>query len=209
MTAVNVGDLRGGHRPADPAARAAPGHLPGLGRLRLHRSPDRLGPRETCPDRRSRQTDRRHEGVRGAAQAVGGRAHPELADALQVSVPGLRDAARYERGDDPVVDDHADEPPPGPATGTRPALNIPDASWTSHPRSASRLAFDRTPSTFAGVGSSPNTTAIPWPSPAPDPAGRPPAPRPSCPTDTGADGRDDRPHCRTRARGNRTTRRAS
>ncbi|MFI6650022.1 hypothetical protein ACIBI8_20715 [Streptomyces sp. NPDC050529] len=59
-----------------------------------------------------------------------------------------------------MVDDHADEPPPGPATGPRPALNIPDASCTSHPRSAKRLAFDRTPSTFAGVDPSPSTTEI-------------------------------------------------
>lgn len=45
-----------------------------------------------------------------------------------------------------------------PATGPRPTLNIPDASWMSHPRPARRLAFERTPSTFAGVGSNPSPT---------------------------------------------------
>lgn len=40
-------------------------------------------------------------------------------------------------------------------------------------------------------------------------AGWPPTPRPSCPTDTGAPDRDDRPRCRTRARGNHTTVQAS
>ena len=43
----------------------------------------------------------------------------------------------------------ADGAASGTATGRRPALNIPDASCTSHPRSARRLAFERTPSTSA------------------------------------------------------------
>lgn len=63
----------------------------------------------------------------------------------------LRDVADQQRGNDPVVDGHADEPTPGTATGRRPALNIPDVSCTSHPRSASRLAFERTRSTFADI----------------------------------------------------------
>ena len=75
----------------------------------------------------------------------------ELVDAFAPSGPGLRDADRDQRGDDPVLDDHADEPPTGAATSRRPALNAPDASWSNHPRSARRLAFDRTPSTFAAT----------------------------------------------------------
>lgn len=90
-------------------------------------------------------------GVRGAAQALGGRAHAELADAFEASVPGLRDPALDQRGDDPVVDDHADGPPPGAATARRPALNAPEVSWSNQPRSARRFAFERTPSTFAAT----------------------------------------------------------
>jgi transposase len=65
--------------------------------------------------------------------------------------PGLRDVAGQQRGDDPVVDGHADGAASGAGTGRRPALNIPDVSCTIHPRSASRMAFERTPSTFADV----------------------------------------------------------
>ncbi|MFF3314048.1 hypothetical protein ACFYV5_00850 [Streptomyces sp. NPDC003035] len=90
----------------------------------------------------------------------GGGAHVRMAGAFAPSGPRLRSPDRHQRGHDPAVGDHADEPPPGPATGLLTALNIPDVSWTSHPRSASRLAFDRTPSTFAGVGSSPSTNVI-------------------------------------------------
>ncbi|WP_242438975.1 transposase [Streptomyces sp. CB00455] len=55
------------------------------------------------------------------------------------------------------------------APGRRPALNIPDVSCTSHPRSARRLAFARTPSTFADVVPRPSSAVIslafvgPWP----------------------------------------------
>ncbi|MFF3645521.1 hypothetical protein [Streptomyces sp. NPDC002564] len=46
---------------------------------------------------------------------------------------------------DPVVDDDAHDPPPRrPAAG----VNRPDGSLTSQPRSTSRLALDRTPSTL-------------------------------------------------------------
>lgn len=43
----------------------------------------------------------------------------------------------------------------------RPALNAPDASGRSHPRSAGRRAFDRSPSTFAGVAPRTSSTAVP------------------------------------------------
>ncbi|WP_431306372.1 transposase [Streptomyces exfoliatus] len=99
-------------------------------------------------------------GGRGAAETLGGGAHVRVADAFAPPGPRLRNPARRQRGDDPVVDDHADGPPAGPATGRRPTLNIPDASWTNHPRSARRFAFDRTPSTFVGDVSSPSTTAM-------------------------------------------------
>jgi transposase len=46
------------------------------------------------------------------------------------------------------------------AAGRRPALKAPDASSRSHPRSARRRAFDRTPSTFADVAPRPGSTAI-------------------------------------------------
>jgi hypothetical protein len=77
-----------------------------------------------------------------------------------------------------VVDDHADGPQPGPtprpnhaagipaghaagpASDRCPSLNFPDAFCRAHPRSARRFTFDRTPSTFAGTGSGPRTTAI-------------------------------------------------
>ncbi|WP_051801687.1 hypothetical protein [Streptomyces sp. NRRL F-525] len=36
-------------------------------------------------------------------------------------VPGLRDPARHQRGDDPLVGGHADERASGTATGRRPA----------------------------------------------------------------------------------------
>ncbi|MFE7899435.1 IS5 family transposase [Streptomyces sp. NPDC057424] len=39
----------------------------------------------------------------GAVQALGGRAHVRVADELPPSGPGLRDPARHERGDGPVV----------------------------------------------------------------------------------------------------------
>ncbi|MFD0267832.1 IS5 family transposase [Streptomyces sp. NPDC127106] len=71
-----------------------------------------------------------------------------------------RNPARHQRGDDPVVDGHADEPASATATVRRPALNAPDTSRRSHPRSARRPAFDRSPSTFAGVASRPSSTAI-------------------------------------------------
>ncbi|WNF01879.1 hypothetical protein PS467_41625 [Streptomyces luomodiensis] len=59
-----------------------------------------------------------------------------------------------------MVDGHADGPAAsGTATGRRPALNAPDASRRSHPRSARRRAFDRSPSTFAGVAPRPSSTA--------------------------------------------------
>jgi hypothetical protein len=54
-----------------------------------------------------------------------------------------------------VGDEHGHEPPPHPA-GT---LNSPGRSSASQPRAASRLAFDRTPSTFAGTGSSQRAAA--------------------------------------------------
>ena len=159
VTAANIGDRE-----------AATGLLT---RLReLHRDiclvwadggytiPHRLGPRETRPGRGGRQTDRRSEGVRGAAEAVGGRADPGLVDALAAFVPGLRDATRDQRGDDPVVNDHADGSPPGEATSLRPALNAPDASWSNPPRSARRLPFGRTPSTFAAAASIPRAAAM-------------------------------------------------
>lgn len=59
-----------------------------------------------------------------------------------------------------MVDGHTDERASGTATGRRSAPNAPDASSRSHPRSARRLAFDRTPSTFAGVVPRPSSTAI-------------------------------------------------
>ncbi|WP_461712317.1 transposase [Streptomyces sp. DSM 41013] len=159
VTAANIGDRE-----------AATGLLTQL--RELHRDiclvwadggytiPHRLGPRETRPGRGSRQTDRRYEGVRGASEAVGGRADPGLVDALAALVPGLRDATRDQRGDDPVVDDHADGSPPGEATSLRPALNAPDASWSNQPRSARRFAFDRTPSIFAAAASIPSTATV-------------------------------------------------
>jgi transposase len=63
-------------------------------------------------------------------------------------------------GGDPVVDGHPDKPASGTATGFRPTLNIPHASRRSHPRSARRLALERTPSTFAGAVPKPSSTAI-------------------------------------------------
>lgn len=100
------------------------------------------------------KSHRRHGGVRGAAETLGSGAHTELVDALEASGQGLRDADRDQRGDDPVLDDHADEPTAGEAASRRPALNAPDVSWSNHPRSPRRLAFDRTPSTFAATASS-------------------------------------------------------
>lgn len=87
-------------------------------------------------------------------------------------VPGLRDADRDQRGDDPVLGDHADEPSAGPATSRRPALNAPDASWSNHPRSPRR-----SPSTALPRPSPPPTPRsrgppqCPWPAPARGPAG--------------------------------------
>ena len=52
-------------------------------------------------------------------------------------------------------DEHGHEPPPRP-TGT---LNSPGRSSASQPCAASRLAFDRTPSAFAGTGTSPTAAA--------------------------------------------------
>ncbi|MFK0047667.1 transposase [Streptomyces sp. NPDC090741] len=75
------------------------------------------------------------EGVRGAAEALGGGEGAELADAFQASGQGLRNPPGHQRGDDPVVDDHADELLAGAATSRRPARNIPDASWSNYPRS--------------------------------------------------------------------------
>lgn len=146
--------------PADAAAPSAPRHHPRVGRRRLHRLPRRLVPGQTRPDLGDRQTQRRHGRVRGTAEAVGGRAHVRVVDELPPSGPGLRDPARHQRGDDPVADRHADEPASGTATVRRPALHAPDASRRSHPRSARRRAFDRSPSTFAGVASRPSSTAI-------------------------------------------------
>lgn len=130
------------------------------GRRRLHRLPRRLVPSETRADLGDRQTHRRHDRVRGAAQALGGRAHVRVADAFAPTGPGLRDSAGQQRGDDPVVDGHTDGPASGTATGRRTTLNAPDVSCRSHPRSARRRAFERTPSTFAGVVSKPSRTVI-------------------------------------------------
>jgi transposase len=54
-----------------------------------------------------------------------------------------------------LVDEHGHEPP-ARATGT---LNSPGRSSASQPRAARRFAFDRTPSTLAGTGSSPSAAA--------------------------------------------------
>ena len=59
-----------------------------------------------------------------------------------------------------LVTGHADERASGTVVGRRPALNAPDVSRRSHPRSARRQAFDRSPSTLAGVASRPSSTAI-------------------------------------------------
>ena len=90
---------------------------------------------------------------------------------------------------------------PGPMRGSRRAS--PAMRSRPRPGSGSRP-------TAAG-GSSPRAV---HPAPGTRPAraataGRPPTPRPSCPTGTGAPGPDGLPRRRTRARGNRTTRRAS
>ncbi|GGU75983.1 hypothetical protein GCM10010211_47430 [Streptomyces albospinus] len=63
----------------------------------------------------------------------------------------------------------------------------------------------------SGGGSSlPAARLCPGARPAPaTTAGWPPTSHPSCPTDTGAPDRVDRPRCRARGRGNRTTHRAS
>lgn len=65
-------------------------------------------------------------------------------------------------GGAPVVDEHGHEPP-ARATGT---LNSPGRSSASQPRAARRFAFDRTPSTLAGTGSSPMAAAGCWRMPA-------------------------------------------
>lgn len=83
-----------------------------------------------------------------------------VADELPLTGPGLREKNGEVRGDDPVVDGHTDEQASGTAMDRRPALNAPDAFRRSHPRSARRLAFDRTPSTFADVASRPIPAAV-------------------------------------------------
>ncbi|MFF3581288.1 hypothetical protein [Streptomyces mirabilis] len=59
-----------------------------------------------------------------------------MADELSPPGPGPRDVADQQRGGDPVVNGHPDEPASGTATGRRPALNFPDASRKSHPAGA-------------------------------------------------------------------------
>ncbi|MEU2339062.1 IS5 family transposase [Streptomyces sp. NPDC013172] len=41
----------------------------------------------------------------------------------------------------------------------RPGVNTPGRTWSTHPRSTRRFAFDRSPSTFAGTASSPRAAA--------------------------------------------------
>lgn len=57
------------------------------------------------------------------------------------------------------------------ASGTSSLLNIPDASWTSHPRSARRSAFDRTPRPSPVSAPVPAPPRSPCLAPAVDPAG--------------------------------------
>lgn len=53
------------------------------------------------------------------------------------------------------------DPPPGPATAFA-SVNRPGADSASHPRAASRFAFERNASIFAGAGSRPKQPAISW-----------------------------------------------
>lgn len=100
-------------------------------------------------------TQRRRLGVHRAAQEVAGGAHVRLADALTAPGPRLRGTHRQCRGDDLVVDGHGHEPSACPSA----TLNRPGIASTSQPRRARRLAFERTPSTFAGTCSRPSATA--------------------------------------------------
>ncbi|MFG2525992.1 transposase [Streptomyces sp. NPDC048527] len=93
----------------------------------------------------------------------------QLADALASPGARLRDAAGHARSHGAVVDDHAHERSPGRTppgrlqrAGTAGAVNTPGRTWSAHPRSTRRFAFDRRPSTFAGTASSPSATASCW-----------------------------------------------
>ncbi|WP_420706472.1 transposase [Streptomyces sp. MspMP-M5] len=125
------------------------------------------------------QAKRRREGVRGAAQTLGGGENAGVADAFAPSGAGLRDVARQQRGVHLLLGGHAHEPqprPPGPAaearavpTGCR-GVNSPDSDTASQLLSVRRLALDRTPSIFAGTNSSASPDVISFadtPSPPP------------------------------------------
>lgn len=116
VTAANIGDRD-----------AAAGLLRRLRRLhrditliwadgRLHRLPRRLVPRQARSGLGDRQAHRRHGGVRGAAEAVGGRAHVRMADEL---------------------------PPPGPDHETLPASSEAMIRWSMVTRMSRRLARPR------------------------------------------------------------------
>lgn len=114
---------------------------------------------------------------------------------------GRRGQPVVELGDQPVLAPAAEEGV-DPAPGGSPRASL---AARSRPRSSSG-------SRPTAAGGSSLRAVHPAPGTRPAPAatgGRPPAPRPSCPTATGAAGPDGWPRCRTCARDNHTPWRAS